>query len=70
MADDLNDLRNLATEAAREAYDPRAARCWPWSHEWTMWKERIRPGYSHISCLARRCVRCGKIKIKRFGIFD
>lgn len=49
------DFRQLAQEAARSVYDPRAARCWPWSHAWTMWA----PDQSR-RFQARRCTKCGK----------
>ena len=54
------ELKTLAEEAVRTAYDPRAQRCWPWSHAWTMWKEESRFSYFQ----RRRCVKCGKIAAK------
>jgi len=55
--DDIDDLRQLAERATREAYSPRAETCWfPWSHRWTMWRPKFElSGYQH-----RRCIRCGK----------
>lgn len=61
MTDPL-DFKALAEEAARTAYDPRAERCWPWSHEWTMWQPN--PGGRHQK---RRCVRCGVSQGKRLS---
>jgi hypothetical protein len=52
------DLRKLAEEAADAAYDPRAKRCWPWSHEWTMWVTD-----QHGRSQDRRCLRCGRKQI-------
>lgn len=56
--DDKIDFHKLAEEAKTHAYDPRAKRCWPWSHEWTMW-ERDSTGREQ----SRRCLRCGKERI-------
>lgn len=50
-----SDFKKLVEEAANETYNPRARRCWPWSHEWTMW-ETVRGGRQQV----RRCVGCGK----------
>ncbi len=51
------DFNQLAAEAAKTAYDPRARRCWPWSHEWTMWQEE--PAFQRQS---RRCLNCGRMQ--------
>jgi hypothetical protein len=60
MTEDKIDLKKLAEEAAQEAYSPRAQFCWPWSHQWTMWKQARRDSiFWH-----KRCVRCGKPKGK------
>lgn len=56
------DLKKLAEEAAREAYTPRAERCWPWSHRWTMWRPSVLAGgFVSSSFQRRRCLRCGWI---------
>lgn len=46
-------LDKLIAETKEQTYDPRAQRCWPWWHTWTMW--------SNISARqqGRRCVCCG-----------
>ena len=54
------DFQALAKEAAGEGYDPRAKRCWPWSHAWTMWEKDGSGEWQ-----TRRCVRCGKEKYHR-----
>ena len=53
------DFRSLVEEALQSAYDPRARRCRPWSHEWTMWL--LSPDNRKQS---RRCVGCGKTQFK------
>ncbi|MGE0221751.1 MAG: hypothetical protein AB7F35_09950 [Acetobacteraceae bacterium] len=55
MRDETVDFRKLALEAAAEVYSPRARRCRPWSHVWTMWETDAGGLYQ-----ARRCVGCGK----------
>lgn len=61
MNDEPIDLKKLAEEAAATAYEPRAKKCFPWSHQWTMWE--------YVNSLkldqTRRCVRCGLRKEKR-----
>jgi hypothetical protein len=53
-----DDMKALVEEAQRTAYDPRARRCWPWSHQWTMWRPvRVLQVFQQ-----RRCVRCGITK--------
>ena len=54
----LAELRRLAMDAAREAPTPRALKCWPWSHRWTMWQ----PDFQGSICQRRRCLRCGLSK--------
>lgn len=51
------DFGALAKEALAETYNPRARRCWPWSHEWTMW-ETSADGREQN----RRCIGCGRIQ--------
>lgn len=53
---DLEEFRKLADEAAAETYDPRAGRCFPFLHQWSMWD---RDGVYQF----RRCIRCGKWQI-------
>jgi hypothetical protein len=53
------NLKALIEEAAAETYNPRAKRCWWWSHEWTMWQADA-SGRSQT----RRCVGCGRIARK------
>lgn len=62
----LDELRQLVNEASHESYDPRAKKCWPWSHQWTMWKERNKPGFVSLKCQMRHCVKCGKMQEKDF----
>lgn len=50
---DIEEFRKLAAKAAGEAYDPRADRCFPFCHRWSMWD---RDGFYQF----RRCIRCGK----------
>lgn len=66
MPDRIENLRELAEQAARETYSPRAKKCWPWSHAWTMWETHRRPGWPYDVCQMRRCVRCGKFQTKDF----
>lgn len=47
------DLDKLIEEAQAQTYNPRAQRCWPWWHAWTMW------GGDNARQQSRRCVRCG-----------
>lgn len=56
MTDGLEEFRKLADEAAAETYDPRAGRCLPFFHRWSMWD---RDGFYQF----RRCMRCGKWQI-------
>lgn len=63
MTDKTTDFQKLAEEAAKEAYDLRAMKCRPWSHEWTMWK----PNFNGSSFQRRRCVRCGKTRERIIG---
>ena len=56
------DLKRLAEEAAREVYSPAALKCWPWSHQWTMWKQ----DFKYSMYWTRRCLRCGKPHTKPF----
>jgi hypothetical protein len=58
------DLKKLAQDAMREAYSPRAKKCWPWSHEWTMWALERHPLYVTLEVHRRQCLRCGKIRAK------
>lgn len=58
------DFRKLAQEAAAEVYSPRAGRCWPWNHQWSMWEIGPRPGFLFLQCESRRCLRCGKRRVK------
>jgi hypothetical protein len=60
MTDEPVDFAALAAEAAKTAYDPRAKRCWPWSHQWTMW-ETERTGRQQT----RRCTGCGKTAVSQ-----
>jgi hypothetical protein len=53
------DFSKLAKEAAAESYNPRATRCWPWTHAWTMWQK-----IDHGNKQERRCTGCGKVHIK------
>lgn len=53
----IAQLKRLAIEAAREAPDPRAKRCWL-RHDWTMWAP-VRP---NSIFQRRRCMRCGLTK--------
>jgi hypothetical protein len=63
MSDRMDELRSLAAEAAAEAPDPRAKKCWfPWSHEWTLW--RLSEDLYGAPALRRRCVRCGLLRFK------
>lgn len=59
-------IKNLIEEATREAYSPRAKKCWPWSHAWTMYKLGEHPTYRTITVQSRRCVRCGRLKVRGF----
>ena len=70
MHNPVHDLRQLAEEAAKEAPQPRAKRCWfSWSHNWTMWENS---GYWFVGingtgstpALVRRCTRCGLIQAR------
>ena len=68
MTDDSVDLRKLAEEAAGTVYDPRAKKCWPWSHRWTMWAVGRHPAYPTIQAVdIRRCLRCGKTQVRDIG---
>ena len=60
MPHDLDELRKLATEAARETYSPLAQHCWPWSHKWTKWQ----PFHHRRWLECRECLRCGRSKVK------
>jgi hypothetical protein len=48
------NLRLLIDEAAAQTYNPRARKCWPWWHEWTMWETEKGQRYQ-----TRHCVGCG-----------
>lgn len=61
MQHDITDLQRLAVEAAREAYSPRALKCWPWSHQWSTWEPLLVFGRLFES---RGCLRCGRTKTK------
>jgi hypothetical protein len=56
------DFNALAKEALAETYDPRAQRCWPWSHRWTMWEqaENAKGAFQ-----TRRCTGCGYMQRAR-----
>lgn len=56
------DFSKLVSEATSEAYDPRARRCWPWSHAWTMWQEN-----PCDASQSRRCTACGLVSVCRTG---
>ena len=64
MKDNI-DLRRLAEDAVKNAYDPRAKRCMPFHHEWSMWTVSPSLIYTMTEEIhRRRCVRCGKTKVK------
>jgi hypothetical protein len=52
------NFKELVEEAMQERYDPRGRRCWPWSHEWSMWGLDVSARRQ-----SRRCVGCGKLQI-------
>jgi hypothetical protein len=56
----ITDFQALVEESIQERYDPRARRCRPWSHEWSMWQVEI-TGRRQI----RRCVGCGKMQVRQ-----
>jgi hypothetical protein len=53
------NFKELVEEAMQERYDPRGRRCWPWSHEWSMWGLDVSARRQ-----SRRCVGCGKLQVK------
>ena len=68
MEEDQVDLRKLAEEAAQAVYDPRAKRCWPWNHKWTMWQVGRNPTWPRLYASdIRRCLQCGKTQVKDIG---
>ncbi len=48
------DFEQLVRESAVEM---RAARCWPWSHDWSRWMQS-----GNAAFLERVCLGCGLIK--------
>jgi endonuclease III len=64
--DEPVDLAKLVAEAVDEAYSPRALKCWPWQHQWTMWSLQIIQFGNYIpkQRQIRQCLRCGLSKVK------
>jgi hypothetical protein len=59
------DLKALIEEAAAEAYNPRARRCWGF-HHWTMWREIPHPSRPGIYKMQKRqCLHCGVTRFKQ-----
>src|SRR6185437_7002572 len=58
MADEKYNFQDLAIEAAETTYDPRAKRCLPFLHTWSMWERSGRIQQE------RRCVSCGLHQIR------
>jgi hypothetical protein len=61
------DFEALAKTAAAEHTVTDYARCWPWSHRWTLWMTCNRASDASTSKgQQRRCVLCGKYQLVRF----